>query len=123
MASKLVVASAARTATGNSGALRVATSGGSVVESDVATIAVLVDITVVGADANETMDISVEWSFNGTLFAVADGTADTLNQMTQPEGVQAVVAQFNCKAQFYRLVWTMAGTTPEFTFSVAEYTP
>jgi hypothetical protein len=30
--------------------------------------------------------------------------------------------QFKAKSNTYRIVWTLTGTTPSFTFSVREYT-
>ncbi len=80
---------------------------------------IFVDITAVGGDANETLDVAVEWSPDlGTTWFVPDVGADTFGQMTQPEGAQAVAKQFTVLAPTYRLALTLAGTTPAFTLAV-----
>ena len=107
-----VVASAARTTSGDSGALSLERRNGQ-------KLSLMVDITAVGIDVDETLDLTVEWSHDGTLFAPGE-TTDVFTQLTQPQGVQAVVKQFDVKAPQYRVVWTIAGTTPSFTFSIDE---
>lgn len=105
-----VVASAARTATGTSSAIEA--------RSAAARLNILVNVTAASGTA-PTLDVTVEWSFDGgTTWAVSD-PADSIAQFT----AGAVRAkQFNVKAPTYRLRWTIAGTTPSFTFSVSEYT-
>jgi hypothetical protein len=74
--------------------------------TNTAAIAVPSNSTLVSIfmDANETMDIAVEWSPDGgTTWVVPDGGADTFGQMTQPEGAQAVGKQFTILAPHYRL--------------------
>ncbi len=105
------IASTAHTTTANTAAITVPRGASK--------INIFIDITAVGGDANETLDIAVEWSPDlGTTWFVVDGTADTFDQMTQPEGVQAVAKQFNVLAPTYRLALTLAGTTPEFTLAI-----
>lgn len=105
-----VVASAARTATGTSAAVDT--------RSAAARLNILVDVTA-ASGTTPTLDVTVEWSFDGgTTWAVSD-PADSFTQLT----AAAVRAkQFNIKAPTYRLRWTIAGATPSFTFSVSEYT-
>lgn len=103
-----VVASAARTTTGNSGA--VATPAG-------ANLAVLVNVTAV-AGTTPSMTLSVEWSHDGgNTFAQAD-TADTFTAIT---AAGAKVKAFPVKGEHFRLVWTITGTTPSFTFAASAY--
>jgi hypothetical protein len=54
----------------------------------------------------------------GTTFATPDGTADAFTALTAA-GVK--VKQFALKAPHYRLVWTITGTTPSFTFSARTW--
>lgn len=110
------VPSAQRTTSGNSGSLQVGpgNSGGW------QKVSLLVDVTAVGANANETLDLDIEWSTDGVTFAAGE-TADSFAQLTQPGGVQTVAKQFNVMGSYYRVVWTLAGTTPDFTFSIDEY--
>ncbi len=115
----VVVPSGARTASGDSGAIQ---AGGKLMPVPAKWLNLLVDITAVGADGDETMDIEVQWSHDGgATWASADGTPDTFGQMTQPEGAQSVIKQFTMKAPHYRIVWTLGGTTPSFTFSISEW--
>ena len=81
-------------------------------------INIFIDITAVGGDANETLDLSVEWSPDlGTTWHTAD-PADTFTQILQTAGAQRVAKQFDVLAPTYRLALDTEGTTPEFTFAV-----
>lgn len=102
-----IVASAARTTSSNSDAL----------DADGEYLNLLVDVTA-ASGISPTLDLTVQWSNNGTDFGGAD-TADTLVQIT---AAKKTVKQFAVKAVHYRLVWTIAGTTPSFTFSASAYT-
>ena len=105
------IASTAYTVTANLAALTV--------PDGASNINVFIDITAVGADADETLDIAVEWSSDvGTTWFVPDVGADTFVQMTQPTGAQRRAKQFTVLAPTYRLALTIAGTTPSFTFAV-----
>lgn len=80
---------------------------------------VFIDITAVGGDANETLDIALEWSPDeGATWFVPDVGADTFVQMLQTAGAQRRAKQFTVLAPTYRLVLGLAGTTPTFTFAV-----
>jgi len=98
------VPSAARTTSGNSGALRLDPSADNV--------NVAVFVTAVGGTPN--LVLSVEWSNDGTTFAAAD-VADAMTAITTAVNR---VKSFPIKGLFVRLVWTITGTTPSFTFSV-----
>jgi hypothetical protein len=104
-----VVASAARTTTGNSGAI----SAGS------RQIALGLSVTA-QSGTTPTLDVSIEWSQDGgTTWFVAQPTADAFTQVTTT--LINAVRVFVVKAPVYRIVWTIAGTTPSYTFSVREY--
>jgi hypothetical protein len=78
-------------------------------------LAVLLSVTAVSG-TTPTLDVSVEWSHDGgTTFAPAE-TPDAFTQIT---ATKAVVKSFVVKANTYRLVWTIGGTTPSFTFSAS----
>jgi hypothetical protein len=102
-----VVASAARTTTGNSGQLS---------HADANTISLLLNVTAVSGTPS--MVLSVEWSTDGTNFAKVDTTPDVFAAVT---AAGAVVKQFPTKAPYYRVVWTISGGTPSVTFTVDEY--
>lgn len=63
-----------------------------------------------------TLDLSVEWSHDGSVWAVADN--DTFRQITQAD--TQVIKGFNIKAPLYRVRWVLDGASPSFTFSVGE---
>lgn len=107
---RTVVASAARTASGDSGSVGVFDAGQNV--------SLLVDVTAVSG-TSPTLDLSVEWSHDdGTTWAAGE-TADTFAQIT---ATKTTVKSFTVKAPHYRIVWTVGGTTPSFTFSVSQFT-
>lgn len=105
---EIVVASAARNANGNSGLLNPGEMG--------ETINLLVNVTAI-TGAGATLALAVEWSNDGTVFATPE-TADTFANITT---AVAKVKAFERKAAFYRIVWTITGTTPSITFAVSEY--
>ena len=80
------------------------------------TVSVWVSVTAVSG-TTPTLDISVEWSPDGTTWAASE-PADSFTQITAAKNV---VKSFTDKAKFYRVVWTIAGTTPSFTFSILAY--
>jgi hypothetical protein len=107
-----VVASAARTTTGQSSAV---TPGGVAPSGPSDTVALAVDVTA-ASGTTPSMTVSVEWSFDGTAFFVSD-VADAFVAITT---TKKTVKLFDVKAPMYRVVWTITGTTPSFTFSVTE---
>ena len=94
-------ASAAETATGNSGAI----------ETTGKDIAIAVDVTA-ASGTTPTLDLTVEWSPDGTNWVDAD-TPDAFTQLITTGG-QA--KEITAKARYYRLLWTIGGSTPSFTF-------
>lgn len=108
MESQRQVASAARTTNGNSATLDPGEAG--------STLCLLVAVTAMSG-VGPSLALSVEWSMDGTVWAVAE-TADTFTAITAT-GNKAKT--FTRKAPLYRIVWAITGTTPSFTFHVDEY--
>lgn len=102
-----VRASAAATTSGSSAAVRCA---------GVEQVSLLVDVTAVtGTTPN--MTLAVEWSDDGTTWFVPD-VAETFTAIT---AAAKRAREVDVKAPFMRLVWTITGTTPSFTFAVDAY--
>jgi hypothetical protein len=111
-----VVTSAARTTTGNSGALSLPAYQPGWPSSVGEDLAVLIDVTAVSGTPN--LVLSVEWSLDaGVTFA----QSDPADQMTAITTASTKVKTFQIKAPVYRLVWTITGGTPSLTFSIATY--
>lgn len=103
MAVVAIAASAARTTSGSSAAITSPSSQSS---------AIHVDVTAV-TGTSPTLDLTVEWSNDGTTWVKAE-PAESFTQITAAKtAVKAVVL----KGAYFRLVWTLTGTTPSFTFS------
>lgn len=64
------------------------------------------------------MTASVEWSSDGGTTFMQSDPADAFTAIT---AAAKKVKAFSIKARHYRIVWTITGTTPSFTFSVREY--
>lgn len=99
------VASAARTATGNSGAIEVG--------NRLALRGALLTVTA-ASGTTPTLDLTVETSHDGSTGWAAVGTA-----YTQATGATTQRKSFSPLDRFIRFVWTIGGTTPSFTFSIA----
>lgn len=101
-----LVASAARTASGDSGAI----SGW----GSSSTIRVQLDVTA-ATGTSPTLDVLIEDTLDGTNW----NTVGTLAQRAAPgREVINITAPFS---ETLRVKWTMGGTTPNFTFSVKAY--
>lgn len=105
---KEIAASAARTVDGQTDAEVIIGT-----PEAVDAIGVLVDVTAFGG-TSPTLDLKVQWSHNGIEWADAE-PADSFNQIT---AAKKVVKRFSVKAPLYRVAWTLAGTSPSFTFSL-----
>lgn len=103
-----VLASAARTSNGNSGAISGETGD---------FIGIQVDVTAASGTA-PTLLIGLQWSMDGVAWAVTDPTAEVFTSIT---GTTSLVRNFSVKAPQYRVIYTIAGTTPSFTFSVSSW--
>lgn len=99
----LAVPTLARTASGSGSPIHV--RGGS--------LAVLLDVTAVSG-TSPSLTIAVHWSANGVRFFAAQ-PVDALAAIT---AVGGGAKWFAAKAPICRIAWTIAGTTPSFTFSV-----
>lgn len=102
-----LAASAARTTSGASAAMEL---------SNARRVAVLVDVTAVSG-TTPSMTVTVEWSHDGATWF----TADPADGMTAITAASKVVKAFDVKAPQCRLVWTITGTTPSFTFAARAY--
>jgi hypothetical protein len=100
---------AAVTTTGQSGAF---------IADRSSTVGILYRVSA-ASGTSPTLDLSVEWSGDGTNFVPADGTADTFAQQTTTGGA---AKSFTVKGLYYRVKWTITGTTPSFTFAVHGFT-
>lgn len=101
--SAVILASAARTATGQSTAFPI---GGD------DSLSVLVDITAVSG-TTPSMTVNVEWSHDNVNWFIAD-PADAFTALTV---AAKRVKIFTVKGLYARLNYTISGTTPSFTFS------
>ena len=108
LTARTLASSAARTTTGNTGAIDVHDAGEKV--------AILANVTAVSG-TSPSMTLSVEWSHDGTNFAAVDGTADSFAAIT---AASAKVKSFEVKGRYLRAVWTITGTTPSFTFTLTS---
>ena len=100
-----LLASAARTATNNSSALAVPIGS---------KVYVLLNVSA-ASGTTPTLDCKLQWSHdNGTTWAEAS-SADSLAQKTAAGNE---VKEFTAKGSHLRVVSTIGGTTPSFTYSV-----
>lgn len=105
MATTPVVLSAAKTTSGQTGTLNVGLLD---------QLNLLANVTAVSG-TTPSLTLSVEWSHNnGTTWFKAD-PADAFTAIT---ATGAVAKRFTTKALWFRVVWTISGTTPSFTFTV-----
>ena len=95
------VASAARTTSSNSGALDA---------SGIRTVSLLLDVTA-ASGTTPTLNVSVEESDDGTTWR-------SVGAFAQKTAVSNERKSFAIAGDYYRVVWTVGGTTPSFTFSV-----
>lgn len=94
------VPSAARTTNGNSGTL----------DADGSVVSLLLDVTA-ASGTTPTLNLTVEESDDGTTWR----SAGTFAQKT---AVSQERKSFSVAGRYYRIAWTVGGTTPNFTFSV-----
>jgi len=76
-------------------------------------LGVSVDVTAITG----TLDVSVQWSPDGTNFGDADGSADALTQFT---GTGVAAAQFTVKAPFYRIHQIIGTTSAQYTVAIVS---
>ena len=97
-----VVPSAARTTSGNSGAIG----------ANGASVCLGVNVTAF-AGTTPSMVLTVEWSFDGVNF----GPGETAVAFAAITGAKTTTQRVPTQAPYYRLVWAITGTTPSFTFT------
>lgn len=85
-------------------------------------LAILVTLgTVTGT--TPTLDITVEWSHNGTDFVATDTTPDAMAQLTDSDSDGGATKVFTMKAPYFRASFAVTGTgTPTFPATVSAYT-
>jgi hypothetical protein len=108
MAANTLVASAARTATGNSGAIALG--------SGAASLELELEVTA-ASGTSPSMTLSIQWSVDGTNFGNNDASTDAFAAVTTTGNVTKTIT---VRAPYMQLVWTITGTTPSFTFSVLD---
>jgi hypothetical protein len=102
------IASGARTTAGNGSAADI---------SGVDYVTVLVDVTAVSG-TTPAMTIIPQWSHNGT-----DWFDSNPGENMSPDFTATAkrAKTFQVKAPYFRVVWSIGGTTPSFTFAVHLY--
>ena len=97
----VLAASAARTATGNGSAVEI---------GDKAVARLLLDVTA-RTGTTPTLDVTIQTSYDGTTWRNA-GTFTQATAVGQQRGSFML-------DRYVRAAWTIGGTTPNFTFSIA----
>jgi hypothetical protein len=100
-------ASGAKTVSGQTGAVPVMASW----------VGVGVDCTAVSG-TTPTLDVSLQWSFDGVNFSAGESPV-TFAQITAAKSTHVLV---QARAPYMRVMWTVGGTTPSFTFAVNTFT-
>jgi len=103
-----VISSAARTASGQSASLQC---------GQVPVISLLVAVTA-ASGTTPTLDITIQWSPDG---GATWASSDPVDSFTQITAATNVAKRFTVKSNVFRIVYTIGGTTPSFTFAVREY--
>lgn len=98
------------TATGNSGAVKVINT------QKVDNLSVILNFTAV-TGTTPSLTASVEWSNDGTNF-VAASTPDSFTAIT---AAGSALKQFTVKGAYFRVVYTVTGTTPSFTGTASAF--
>ncbi len=79
-------------------------------------LVLFLDVTA-HSGTSPTLDITVEWSMDGTKFAVP-AAAQSFAQILEVDLAQVLVVPV--LGSSYRLVYDIEGTTPSYTFTVRE---
>jgi len=108
-APRTVVASAARTTTGNSGSITLDQLGEDM------HLQVVVS-AVSGTTPSATL--TVAWSHDGVTFSTFDGAAEGFAAITATGNT---IKSFPVRGPFYQVNWTITGTTPSLTFAITEF--
>lgn len=89
----------------------VANGNGAAVGVDKGTLRLVLNVTAKGADVDETLNVTVETSFDGVAWR-------SLGAFAQRMAVGNERKSFAGADRFARVTWAVGGTTPSFTFSV-----
>lgn len=103
----VVRASAAQTTTTQTAAIKC---------DNARTLNVLIDCTA-ASGTTPSLAVEVQWSYDGTNWF----TADPADAMTAITAASKRVKSFAVKAPYARVVQTITGTTPSFTYEVRTY--
>lgn len=103
------VTSAARTTSADSGSIACEKS---------LNLNVLVEVTA-ASGTSPNLAFFVDWSPDGVNWYTADPTGESFTAITAAP--TRLIKQFPVKAPFFRLRWTISGTTPSFTFDAWKY--
>lgn len=79
----------------------------------VSTVNILASVTA-ASGTTPNLVLSLEWSHNNSLWF----KGDPADQFTAITTTGTAAKNFTPKGTWFRLVWTITGTTPSFTFSV-----
>lgn len=91
------------------------TSGSSIVPGMSGQFVDLAVVVTAASGTTPSLAVSVEWSQDGVNFGPADAAADTFAAITT---AATRAKRINVLGDYMRIVWTITGTTPSFTFSV-----
>ena len=64
------------------------------------------------------MTVSVQWSNDGVNFSDNDSAVDAFGAITAAKNT---VKQFPIKGRWFRVVYTITGTTPSFTLTASAF--
>lgn len=113
MSARILLPSAARVASGNSGPLPAPGE----LDPNVERLYLLLAVTA-AAGTLPTLDVSLEWSHDDGATFHAATPADAFTQKVAVGS--ELLGPIDIKGDTYRLVWVIAGTAPSFTFTVTE---
>lgn len=112
------IASGLKTATGNSGKQPAPLLNVEGRNQSASRLCLIVNTTAV-TGTTPSMALTVEWSADGTNFVPPDPT-ETFTAITSTANGKVTKA-FAIKAPYYRVVWTLSGTGPNFTFTIDDF--
>jgi hypothetical protein len=101
-----IVAKSARTVTGNSGWVDI---------GDVKEVIAQLDSNA-GSGTTPTLDVKFQTSIDGADATAVDVTTGAFTQVTTVASMQ--IKSLTVLHKFVKMIWTIAGTTPSFTFGV-----
>ena len=79
-------------------------------------LSVQVNVTAVSG-TTPSLTVSVAWSNDGVTY----GQANPVDALAAITTVTGLVARFTVKGAYYQIAWTVSGTTPSFTATIATF--